>query len=119
MSHVTSEKFSIPALIERAKVNLESVRSQLRMIRSASCLERCNTICVFPKSGLTITTDENRTTVITAKVFATQFEPDTAKRIIASVRDGHGAAPVAMSPLEYYTLQENIISSTIGLLEKL
>ena len=109
--------------IQTARINAEKqlaiAKRQLEMIECAPCIERCNSICVFPETGLTIDSDADGRPVVSNKILATQFAPKTAKMICEQVHNGKGQYPVIMSPVEYYRLQVSLIESSIDVLNKL
>lgn len=119
MAHTQSATDLIHSIIASTSKDLENATAQLRMINSASCLERCNSICVFPATGLTITTDHENKMVITGHLFATQFEPATARKIVANVKNGNGESPVIMSPKQYYQLQVDLLTENLATFQDL
>lgn len=117
MNNFTNTADIITDMIAKCQKNLEAAQSQLRMIQSALCLERCNSICVFPGTGLTIQAGADGKPEISPKLFATQFEPATAKEICEKVSNGHGVHPVIMSPVQYYTFQVEICERDLQMWE--
>lgn len=79
------------------------VEDQLRLINTGGVIELHNSICYFPDSFLTIDVDrETRKPIISGKVLATQFSPETAREICNKVTNGLGESPVVIAPKDFY-----------------
>ncbi len=92
---------------------LEKVQSQLRMIESGNCVERCNWIAMFESNGLAISKDENNKPVISNKLFASQWERETAELICKNVSNGNGEYPVIVNAKTYYSKKQEILIDTL------
>ena len=91
----------------------EKVQSQLRMIESGNCVERCNWIAMFESNGLAISKDENNKPVISNKLFASQWERETAELICKNVSNGNGEYPVIVNAKTYYSKKQEILIDTL------
>ena len=112
MTHITNAAENLVAI---ATAHLEVVKAQILMITSAPCIEKCNSICVFPETGLTIGVDGSGKPIIVNSYTPTQFTPATAREICANVTNGRGEHPIIVSPLNYYTAQQQQLTETIEL----
>ena len=81
MTHITNAAENLVAI---ATAHLEVVKAKILMITSAPCIERCNSICAFPETGLTIGVDQNGAPIIVTTYTPTQFDPQTAREICAN-----------------------------------
>ena len=93
MTHITNAAENLVAI---ATAHLEVVKAQILMITSAPCIEKCNSICVFPETGLTIGVDGSGKPIIVNSYTPTQFTPATAREICANVTNGRGESKAAV-----------------------
>ena len=112
MTQITNAAENFVAI---ATAHLEVVKAQILMITSAPCIEKCNSICMFPETGLTIGVDQNGAPIIVTTYTPTQFDPKTAREICANVSNGRGEHPIIVSPLQYYMAMQTQLTETIEL----
>lgn len=92
------------AIISHLKIRIEQVVETLNGINNIKCIEKHNTICCWPETGLTVAVDDNGHIQISNKDYAWQYTPEEAKYICENVTNGHGQHPIQMTPKEYYNL---------------
>lgn len=97
---------------------IEAIKSQIAMLETGGAIERCNTVVMY-SNGLTVCLGEDKKPFNSSQDFPNQYTPETAAMLCATVRNGGGEAPQAVTPLTFYRRQLTSLETGLEVLENI